>query len=897
MEPLVGACLDDDVVMAMLDGAVAPEDLEGIHQHLDACDACRRLVADLARCIRPEDEVVSTRSLRPGTEIGRYVVTQWLGMGSVGVVYEARDTLLERRVALKLLRPDAAEVHDGRLLREAKALAALSHPHVLAVHDAGVFDGGVFIAIELVDGPTLREWARDEERTWRAVLAKLVEAGRGLAAAHQAGLVHRDFKPDNALVTTQGRLVVTDFGLVRGSEALTEDAEASVADEHPVSPRTEAGALIGTPAYMAPEQLGGAAATSASDQFALCVSAYELLVGQLPFAGSTVGARRVAILGGELQGRAEAQRRLPRPVLRVLERGLAADPAARYPSMAALGDALERTLARDRERPARRWRWVGLVATGAALAGVGYKLAARAPQPTSGCATGAEFDWGIRQRQALTQAMSAGGSSFAADAAQRAVSNLDRYAEAWTEAYTSTCAALTDAEPLDAEALHLRLACLHSRRREFVALATVLAEPDPRAPQHAVRATGELSPVASCAEATSLQRRASQVSPFPREVAEAFEDRLARATALRDAGLYAEARDAASALLADVVDAPPSSIRVQVQILESDALTRLNEADQGYAGYLQALEWAEELEDTHARVRALRGLAFTAGALEDDFERGIQWARLAKAAADRTGVPRLRAEVLSATSAVHRTREDREQALEYSQQAVALWEGIDHPNRVVSLYNAGTDLRSLRRFEEAEAVLVEARQEGERMLGPAHPVVGAIVGSLGTLHAQRGEPEAALPLLRESLRIREDALGEDNPSLGPTLLGVANAEHNAGRPALARPVYERCTSIVRSPVMRGYCNYGLGKALRKLGEPEASAKALAEAYDAVASKVTGPVLAEIAFAYAESLGSDERARARVLAERALQLYREAGSAHGVERERVEDWLEKHLGLD
>jgi len=218
--------------------------------------------------------------IETGAVVGRYVVLQQLGVGGMGVVHACYDPELDRKVALKVLRSDTVDgVARARLLREAQALAKLSHPNVVAIHDVGTVGEHVWLAIELVDGQTLRQWL-ETPRRWREVLEVMGAAGHGLAAAHVAGLSHRDFKPDNVMIGRDGRARVMDFGLARASGKTTEPASdttlvPSVPPTWADAPVTRVGAIVGTPRYMAPEQLrGGRSVTGAADQFAFCVSAF-----------------------------------------------------------------------------------------------------------------------------------------------------------------------------------------------------------------------------------------------------------------------------------------------------------------------------------------------------------------------------------------------------------------------------------------------------------------------------------------------------------------------------------------------------------------------------------------------------------------------------------------------
>jgi hypothetical protein len=296
------------------------------------------------------------------SRVGRFVVLRAVGAGSMGVVVAAYDPVLDRQIALKLLRTGDSTAGDARLIQEAQAMARLTHPSVVTVHEAGAADGHVYLAMEFVDGGTLRGWLAAAPRTWREIRDRFAEAGRGLAAAHDAGLVHRDFKPDNVLIGRDGRARVTDFGLVR-SHPVAPDGETG----DPSGATGEATAVAGTPRYMAPEQHLGQRADARADQFAFCVALYEALWGGDPFAAPDAAARRARILRGDIAEppAAPAAGRVPARLTAAVLRGLAADPARRHPTMRALLDAIARDPAIDRRR---RLRLVAVALAGAGLA-------------------------------------------------------------------------------------------------------------------------------------------------------------------------------------------------------------------------------------------------------------------------------------------------------------------------------------------------------------------------------------------------------------------------------------------------------------------------------------------------------------------------------------------------
>lgn len=340
-------CPGEHVIAAFVGGALSEEPSRALYAHLDACVACRELVAALGR---DEDDGATERAAR----MGRFEILDVLGAGSTGLVYRAHDPVLRRDVALKLLAHAAGDDHD--LLREAQALARLSHPNVTAVYEVGETPEGVFIALELVEGETLRSRLAGGPLPPGAVVDALTQTGRGLAAAHAAGILHGDVKPENVVLRPDGRACLLDFGL------------AGTADE---------AALGGTALYAAPERLRGGPATPASDQYALSLSFYEALIGERPFVGETIAEIRAAALAGRLRRPGPRAADAPAWLVALLVRGASADPRERFPSVEALVSEVER--ARDRGR--RAWP---LWAFGVAFGGVVTTAAIAVPLVSRG---------------------------------------------------------------------------------------------------------------------------------------------------------------------------------------------------------------------------------------------------------------------------------------------------------------------------------------------------------------------------------------------------------------------------------------------------------------------------------------------------------------------------------
>ncbi len=349
-------CLDDETVFALVLGKLSEGALPAIETHLAGCADCRTVVGETARFLTksgeadtaPEGDPDAPKLLAAGTTVSRYVIVGPLGAGGAGVVYLAHDPQLRRKIALKLLPfGNTSDNARERWIREAQAMAQLSHPNVVHVHDAGVYQDNFFIAMELVDGQSVASWLADKKRPWREILDVFLKAGRGLAAAHAAGLIHRDFKPANALVGSDGRVCVADFGLARPVEENAPEPSAAGPLAGPdSSDLTEHGVVVGTPAYMAPEQFLGQAADARSDQFSFCVALFSALCGRRPFradssSASTIMQRPDQIEPGRTQGGGEANA-APVWVLAAIQRGLSMDPAKRFPSMEHLLAALTR---------------------------------------------------------------------------------------------------------------------------------------------------------------------------------------------------------------------------------------------------------------------------------------------------------------------------------------------------------------------------------------------------------------------------------------------------------------------------------------------------------------------------------------------------------------------------
>ena len=521
--------------------------------------------------------------LEPGTRLGRYTILGAIGSGGMGAVYRAHDSELDRKVALKILHASTGDssvdrMTQERLKREARAMAKLRHAHVITVHDVGTIElseargedgqGGDepplvkrdidFMAMELVEGSNLAEWLDAEPRPWRAVVEVFLAAGRGLAAAHRVGLVHRDFKPANVLIGDDGRVLVTDFGLARGlgdivADTDGPDASPSGQGDPALSATVHAGAVgltrtgmvIGTPAYMAPEQHFGTDIDARADQFGFCVSLYQGLYGVRPFAGDSIEELRKAVSADEPPV-FPSGRRVPRAVRQVIARGLRVERDERYDAMDDLLAALESAV-----KSRRKWIAAAAVAGAAVVilavgGAIGGAIERKSQVVLDECSAAADrFSelWNDRVAVAVEDVFSDSGSLCADSAIERISPGLDSYRDAWLEVHSEVCSSRGN-EDSEAE-FHARMGCLLDQRDYFASTVLLLTEADADMVDKAVEAVEALPEPGLCRGAVpvGLSDPDGPAGPNPglRQDVALLRTELARADALRGAADWATA--------------------------------------------------------------------------------------------------------------------------------------------------------------------------------------------------------------------------------------------------------------------------------------------------------------------------------------------------------------------
>jgi tetratricopeptide (TPR) repeat protein/tRNA A-37 threonylcarbamoyl transferase component Bud32 len=833
---------------------------------------------------------------------GRYVVLEEVGRGGMGRVMRAYDSKLQREVALKEVKRERLDAeYTRRLAAEARAMAMLSHPNVVAVYDVeAAATEQLVLVMEYVDGPTLDQWWT--ARTWREIVRSFAAAGRGLAAAHAAGLLHRDFKPSNVLVADDA-VKVTDFGLAKlardATRSISEGLDASGDASDPPSLAAEgltaAGMVLGTPRYMAPEQHMGEALTPATDQYAFCVSLWQALCGAVPFSGSDILRHKMAgpppWPGGDA----------PRRVVDAMRRGLAADPAARWPSMNALLDVLEESTG------ARRRRWMFAVAGVGALglsiaASMSWTAAEIEPCARESAEAQLRDVWDDARRTAVKDAILVVDAPFAARVWERTATELDAYADAWSDMHVDACMATTVRAEQSPAVLDLRMACLDRAKVELGAATAMLALADTELVSRAHTVVGGLLPLSRCADVEALEADVEPPLPRDAEAVERAREHLAAARVEQLAARYSAAKleiDRARGELSQVEYEP---VLAELALVEGLVLAATGDYPRAEESLREALRIATALRQDRDALRATTGLLQLVGYKLQRFEEGLRFAELAQALAkddlgaqatienNLVGLRVMQGHLGEAETAARRALKlwqengaddtaiagardnlgsvliEQGRALEAEvehREALALWEravGPDHPSVAMTRNNLGNALRALGRIDEAEAELRRALEIKEATLGPEHPNVASSRGNLAAVLLQKGKLKEGEAELRRATEATEEAMGPDDIGVARLLINLAVSLDLQERREEAEAEYLRAQEIFEQAVdahhpaltmLRGNLVRNR-RAQRRYAEAEATARRTVDAL--------------------ESADADPRTRAEFHAELGLALH-------------------------
>jgi len=708
--------------------------------------------------------------LARGTVVGRYLVLAPLGAGGMGIVYAAFDPELDRKVALKLLRAASASDIDvsigrSRLLREAQALARLSHPNVVAIHDVGTIGDRVWLAIEYIDGQTLGEWLRHKPRSWREVLAVLLDAGRGLAAAHAASLVHRDLKPDNIMIGADGRVRVMDFGLARAAGP-QEDAPitrppatlAGHLDSSVLNAQvTTVGLVIGTPSYMAAEQWTGKPLDARIDQFAFCVTLWEALFNERPFTGETLLELASHIVHGERRP-PPPRPRVPSWLRKAVARGLLPDPAQRFPTM----DALLAVLAHGQTRIRKcRVALALALATLPVLATLAWRQHDREQRLAACDLAGAAIstDWNDDARAALHTALRATGVAYADTTYEKLVPWVDRWTAQWSAQRTALCREI-ELEGTHPHDLHEPATlCLEEHRETLASTLAILTDGDAGAVREAVAMVAALPPLTACSDRAALGRMPPPpADPELRARVDAVRRDVQRADELRLAGRYTAARELAAeaVTVAEKLAYPPLIARAQLSL--GNAAHAAGDLDQSEAAATLAYTRAGAIGDDDLALAAALRLTYFVGYSAVRHAEGLVWSRSAEMLLDRLG------------------------------QRGTLSEG-SHLNNIASIRTEQGQA------DEALVLFTRALELEERLLGPDHPTIASALNNLATAQAGHGDHAAAARGLERALAISEQALGPEHPDIATTLNNLAESKRAQGDLVAAHALHTRALAL------------------------------------------------------------------------------------------------------
>ncbi len=759
----------------------------------------------------------------PGEKIGRYVLLEEVGQGGMGVVFAAFDPQLNRKIALKILRAQQAEPDNkrqlrARLFREAQAIAKLSHPNVITVFDVGNVGASVFVGMEFVEGLTLTDFLATP-RPLESILDAFAQAGRGLSAAHQAGLVHRDFKPDNVLMGFDGIARVSDFGLARSDPSLVvEEGDSDEFEAHSPqavddvdllsSPMTQAGAVVGTPRYMAPEQHAGAPPDPRSDQFAFCVALYQALYRQDPYVAHSMER----LVHAKQEGRiAEPPSGVPIPgrIEQLIWRGLAPDPRRRYTTMEALLEDL-RDLPAVAGRPVLRWV-VGLGLSSAALGIAALQSGGTTRAPCDDGPSRWQATWNPERREAVRSAF-AGVDPEASTLSWLSVERgLDAYGDAFKQQYAEACASVKGARPADDMFFRLRQSCLMERRDFAASLVDLLEDPDAALVHAAPQAVAELPGMARCSEVAGLIARGMPTRVEEELAATEFRGALMQTRVLGLAGQFSAAQARATEALERAEALGFGEFVAEGHLVLGRALAQGGRYADAEQHLREAVLGGTRFAHDEAAAEAAIALVEVVGVRLDRHAEADLWEAQAGARLDRIaerGI--LRARLENRAGRLDARRGDNAAARAHYTVALSLRsqvQGMDDPGRAAWLIDLGNVALAEGAFDEAVETFDRALALAEATLTASHPARAASLAALGRVHLRREEYGPAREALLEAKSGLQGSLGAEHPRTAMVLLGLANADEGLGNATAAEAGYARAADLLGSTLGRGHVAY------------------------------------------------------------------------------------------
>ncbi|MDP1917340.1 MAG: serine/threonine-protein kinase [Myxococcales bacterium] len=763
-------------------------------------------------------------SLAKGEPLDRYVVLDRLGQGGMGEVYAAWDPVLDRKIAIKLLKAEhqASGIADElrlRLMREAQALARMTHPNVVTVHDVGVVEGQVYLAMEFVEGLTLTKWLAEKPRGWREILGVFLDAGEGLSAAHDAGVTHRDFKPDNVVISRDGRARVMDFGLAHAHENQPQPAPTVPLTDTPTGSMrrriTLPGIMLGTPAYMSPEAMYGQKTDPRSDEFSFAIALFEALYGFRPFEGTTAPGVAAEIQLNRIR-QAPRKTSVPRRIYQLLQKALRANPDERFQTLR----ALLVQLGRRRSSRERQLATVAVAVLSAISLVLVVVLSRREAQRCAGVSSRLIGVWDEKTKLEARAAFERSSRPWAMAAWSESERLMDGWGRRWVDRRRAACEA---SDGRADEQLGQSIVCLSRRLADFDATAQLFKNADDEIVERAVSLAAALPTLSACEHAAPVRST---------DEGDELRKGLAGVRALIDAGKLRDAKERVSQVMAQATSQDASDALAEATWLKAKLAAA--ELDFAKADQLSedAILLAQQHQSDEVAARAWVDRVGFAGASNLDLQDAERWARYARVAVNRFGAPRELEASLANNEAVLRSRQGRhDEALAGHQKALGLREAVfgpESPLAARSHNNCGITLRTMGRRSEAIAEFKRALSIEEKVLAPDHPAVADTLNNLANALHDDGADDAAVSALERSLSIRERAYGTDSPKVAQSLSNLGAVWLDTDKPKEALTVLTRALAIKEKTA--GPNALTVAVTLTNLATAQRRANAFAEAF-------------------------------------------------------------------
>jgi len=772
-------------------------------------------MAALLAAVAATPQIVPPLQLEPGSTVNEHFrIERELGVGGMGVVYLAEDTRLHRKIALKLHARLTHEIGVQRMMREAAAMAQLNHPNVLTVHEVGTIDDHVFIAMEFVDGHTLREWMREKPRTWAEIRPVMLAAGEGLAAAHAAGLVHRDFKPENVLISTTGRVSVADFGLARtaedGAEATAGAAHA--ASDAPVSSLTRTGVIMGTPAYMAPEQCDSAQVDARADQFAFCVTMYEALYGRRPFVGKALVELLDEIARGNIRPPAE-HTDVPRWLHDAVARGLSAAPSERYEDMPEL-------LAELRKDPARARRTRAII-TGSVVALLAVVavvfFAARSSvhttkeDPCDGGQKQVDSIWNDARSKRVQTSLNNQAPNLENWPSIRR--RMGGYATTWAAIHRNACEATKVQRTQPATMMKKRFACLDRALVAFDGLLTTFETADLAGAGRALESAYLLPALEQCNDLDVLKRGVLPVTdPKADRQVSILRRAMFNARVLMMNGHTKRALTLIKEIAEDANRIRGGDLVAEALTLRGQVLSMMGRHKEAERDLRKAYTASRRVKDS-ASAGLAAALMITVAAGKGNWTLADQWADLAQIELPHAGYRSSAADEIQRRISELRASEGKHaQALGHLRAALRVEKhlyGDKHLRLADTHIRLAGALDALGKRKEAKAHVAKALALAKQLAGEHHPVLAKALQALTLIHNGAGEHKQAVATADRALSLTRKAYGETHPSVGYAWQNRGVALHGLGKMDDAITSYQRALEVLRKHLRPRHGDLGI----------------------------------------------------------------------------------------